>query len=869
MQGYFLSEMKTGLVVMSMAIVMSLPVVVEAGTCSTNPSVTIDAAAQDVLPGGSVDYTLTLNSTEDCDVDITLANDTAGFSVSQSEGDPIPVVNGVPKVVIVTVTATNAVNISTGNITTVTFNGNSPDPYILTSSANNRLLHNSFNLGSSKWGVNGWGLSAGKYGEFDCDTCHGRNTGNIKRVKASIPATIGAAVVKPVNFQATTGANSFGDDSSIHATSTRICEVCHTYDNTGANGVTVHAYNMPVTSAHENNNDCISCHSHSTGFAASCSSCHGDGATGKIWPDGIDNNGGRVAYADDQVGAHDNHIQVISQELFGMDLATLISDPASTDKQKTICAFCHPSPGGGGHDADGGADSLVDMQPAGSFKMFTVGANNYGPDTGSGAYNFVSDSCSNLVCHNQIATPTAGNGDWLSPPANPDCTLCHLANGGTQRHDTHVGSSGKDCTECHADNGTFPNDTIGVDHINGDVDLVWSNAGSYEEQYGDSSVTYTGDAAYKSGPWGTCASVACHSNSLTPTWDSTGAGCTLCHSGTETTGAHEFHMHLDGNETYGQTGTFTDAGGYDFGCADCHSGDSHVNGSTTVTTNGFNSGTKSCATASCHSYKANDGVTTQYSPTPAWDTGSFAGDRCAGCHGNSPISAAHEEHQVGFHYRVLYSGGKDFLPINDSDPLPTYLVTGANGKDQLRAHGGLLDSDGTATSTTITCYVCHNDTVTSKRNDLNTLCATCHNGSDAPNGTAMTIVDKTKHVNGVVDIAFVNEKIRSKAQVRDDIADSDEITQNMIRVNGYKAADGSSYDETKQTLFSNGWWVTTDTVRYSGQPEEITQPANTCMVSCHLWKPGHLDKRPVHWRDHSQYGAEPVSCLDCHTEIPK
>ena len=197
-----------------------------------------------------------------------------------------------------------------------------------------------------------------------------------------------------------------------------------------------------------------------------------------------------------------------------------------------------------------------------------------------------------MVCHNQMVTPTITN-DWNNPPASVDCTLCHTSNGGTQRHDTHVGGSGFACIECHANNGTFDSGTVGVNHINGDVELVWNNAGSYEADFGDSSVTYSGTAGYKDASWGTCSSVACHSNSVTPAWDASGVGCIVCHSTTQTTGAHEFHMHLDGDETYGQTGTFSDVGAYDFGCADCHSGDSHVNGSTTVTTHGYNGGSKS------------------------------------------------------------------------------------------------------------------------------------------------------------------------------------------------------------------------------------------------------------------------------------
>jgi predicted CxxxxCH...CXXCH cytochrome family protein len=876
MQGYFLSGVRTGLIIVAMAMTFCFSAVpgAVAGDCGADPTVTVDAAAQDVIPGDSIDYIITINSASDCNVDIAIADSNGDFTSTQPGGTPLPVTTG-DNFMTLTVAAAGTTNISESNTTTLIVNGdgNAADFEVqLTTTANNPLLHNSFNLGSGKWvGQGGWGVAGGKYGKISCDTCHAKSTGNIKRVVSTLPNAPDTSkgnfpgAGQPVNLQSTTGVNSFGDDSSAHATSNRICEVCHTYDVTvPLDGVKFHAYNMGVTANHENQNDCISCHAHNTGFAASCTSCHGDGGTGKIWPDGIDNNGGRVAYADDQAGAHDNHIAVISQELFGMDEAALLSQSNSSDLQIAICAFCHVDPGGGGHDADGGGDSMVDLQPAGSFEMFTVGAGNHAADTGSGAYNFTNDSCSNLVCHNQVATPSGGN-DWNNPPASVDCTLCHAANGGSQRHDTHVGSSSFACTECHVNNGTFDSGTSGVDHINGDVDLVWTNAGSYEADFGDSSVTYSGTAAYKDASWGTCSSVACHSNSVTPAWNATGAGCTLCHSGTETTGSHQYHMHLDGDETYGQTGTFSDVGAYDFGCADCHGGDTHVNGSTVVSMHGFD-GSKSCATADCHSHKANDGVTTVYAPTPAWGT-SFSGDRCAGCHGNSPESAGHEEHQMGFHSEHVYSGKKDFLPVRNSDPLPANLVLGPadNGDadsmddsyDPIRGHGGVL-ADGTVTSTIFTCYVCHNATVNAKPNDQATLCKTCHDDTVAPLMGDMVVADKSFHVNGVNDVVFVNEAIRSKAQVRDELMDVPELSENWTRVGVYKANDGSSYDEQPKTLdqmaVDHGGW---------------DAPSKTCTISCHLWEAGRVDKYPVHWIDNSRYGAQTLMCIDCHTRLPK
>jgi hypothetical protein len=174
------------------------------------------------------------------------------------------------------------------------------------------------------------------------------------------------------------------------------------------------------------------------------------------------------------------------------------------------------------------------------------------------------------------------------------------------------------------------------------------------------------------------------------------------------------------------------------------------------------------------------------------------------------------------------------------------------------------------------CNVCHNNTVTGKRNDLNPTCAACHNGTDAPTGSYVAVADKSFHVNGVVDVVFTNDKIRSKAQVRDDIFDVPELTNNWVRMNSYKLPDGSSYDESPDTLANMsanyGGWTDTAVTRYSGQPEEMTQPAGTCLISCHLWEKGRVDKQPVYWYENSRHNPDTskhLMCIDCHTRLPK
>ena len=93
------------------------------------------------------------------------------------------------------------------------------------------LLHNSAGTGSTKWaGQGGWGVAGGKYGQFTCATCHEpNNKANIKNVRTVVSSMNGenlpnGAPSVSVSYKNVT---SLGDDTGSHATSNRICEVCH------------------------------------------------------------------------------------------------------------------------------------------------------------------------------------------------------------------------------------------------------------------------------------------------------------------------------------------------------------------------------------------------------------------------------------------------------------------------------------------------------------------------------------------------------------------------------------------------------------------------------------------------------------------
>ena len=88
----------------------------------------------------------------------------------------------------------------------------------------------------------------------------------------------------------------------------------------------------------------------------------------------------------DRPGKHIEHISAIVQHMAGGD--TLANRQAT-------CDYCHPNPGGGGHnDASAPADVYNDGTNGGSFKYIITGA----ADTG-GTYDNTTNTCATVQCH--------------------------------------------------------------------------------------------------------------------------------------------------------------------------------------------------------------------------------------------------------------------------------------------------------------------------------------------------------------------------------------------------------------------------------------------------------------------------------------
>jgi predicted CxxxxCH...CXXCH cytochrome family protein len=368
-----------------------------------------------------------------------------------------------------------------------------------------------------------------------------------------------------------------------------------------------------------------------------------------------------------------------------------------------------------------------------------------------------------------------------------------------------------------------------------------------------------------------------------------GDSCADCHSsaggpdaGTTPDAGHANHIQNAfvgllssgdyGNYTTNTWYTFDNTGGTpDIGCGHCHPYNLalHDNGTINVTfdpndrgaegtTKDLNkpggpwySGTGDSVTCSgvyCHSTGYINPATGEYaySDSPAWGTGTFADvaeDRCAGCHGNPPNSTDSTPGRgliLGSlsHYNTDYMGqgvtSGHFVGIHYDN-----VYTGTTGLEESPA--GTQNSHGVAgTSTTINCNTCHNSTITSTANDMNEICATCHDNIKAAVRGNMDIDSlSTTHINGTAEVVFENITFNSKSQVRDDagvLTELPEIDTYWTRNNSYKAG-ATSYDGSKASL---------NTSSYS---------SGTCSsVACH-------NGYDVAWDD------QKVDCLSCHKAL--
>lgn len=500
-------------------------------------------------------------------------------------------------------------------------------------------------------------------------------------------------------------------------------------------------------------------------------------------------------------------------------------------------------------------------------------------------------SCTTVYCH---SSGQGADGSWPPTYQSPTwgngvtgrCGTCHgdqFSHGGfslgnpltTGSHAKHLqdgiintSSNYERCVACHAYgrnafnpagcNMSLCHPPNNKKHVNYEINVdIATNYGA--------TATYNGSTRPGAG-YSTCSNVSCHYNTTTPAWGTaSNSSCFGCHTLEKLGGSHSKHINISLIPTmYNYTANRSTAGDYDFGCSNCHplATSNHMNGTVNVTLKKDETGagtlrTKNSATAAgigvansgitgttkvhvfcsaayCHSN--GNAAALVYATTPDWYGGTFTGDRCANCHGNAPNSTiagskAHYNnrflgytstvggHQIGIHAMKIYSS-------------PGGLAKAGTGADS--SHGNV------ATATTISCNICHYATVTTARNDSNPVCAACHysgNTVGAQSGNLATIADKSKHVNGAVDIAFQPVSILSKAQMRMASFNQSLYSSVWKRNVGYKAS--GAYDSAKGALNTATMWngttkTCTNIACHNGQSVKWSDTSGTTdCISCH------------------------------------
>jgi len=471
--------------------------------------------------------------------------------------------------------------------------------------------------------------------------------------------------------------------------------------------VACHPTLPPTIGTHQSSTnaaDCRQCHTHSQGFSANCTQCHG-------FPPTANSAGGTTGYAKD--GARDYS----TSGSFKDETTTPHARHAGGGANYSIaCDQCHK-----GFSHNTGTFQDVFITKTGIIANIGSGANPTYNTAGNG-------TCSATYCHSDgaprnaalqhvVGTPgdttfSWGNGVGTLGAAGSTCNACHAAFPMTNAHPAHFNAGVMNCLNCHF--ATLSDPTHIKDksvHVDGIKTVVFN--GLAKGTINITGATYSVNTA-------TCSVVGCHGDGRggapvqPPQWvDSSTGKCGKCHYATPTIAAtsaqtigtygHAAHLTLD----YGPKGIL---GATVSACQSCHTyttetAATHVNGSREVVA-------ANCTT-NCHKQSA------------VWTGGRVT---CESCH-TTPLSVI---------------GGKT-APEKANFTASGHGKAGAN-YDASRACTSCHDAnsghiDGTSGNQKRTIGV----------ND-NTLCATCHN--DAAKVPTVTRRNVTTHAtaSGVYDM---------------------------------------------------------------------------------------------------------------------
>ncbi|WP_052440725.1 CxxxxCH/CxxCH domain-containing protein, partial [Geobacter sp. OR-1] len=655
------------------------------------------------------------------------------------------------------------------------------------------LMHNSKDTGSTKW-PGGWGVAGGRYGKFTCATCHEPNAKNIKNIRKTISVMNNTSTTHTFpNGQlsvdvAFKNVTSMGDDSKVHSSSSRICEVCHSqtlYHNADSSRTLPANMNHPTPKA-----VCTSCHSHNTGFKAACGGCHGNpptsvtlgGYSGMIGTPRASN-----ALPTGNAGAHRTHA---SHDL-NCNTCHYISD--GTTKMPGLSNTIQL----GFYGFGGKVTSGTYVQYSGANRGYPIKSSTPNTTMAPIVTTYVNaNKCSNLYCHgggvatgSNLREPLTGGTNIIpqwTGTGQATCGTCHGADASnpvtTGSHIKHAKSLASGnyeiaCTKCHPSSS-------GNSHVQGD--LPW-DLDTSDPKIG-AAATYRGEASGFTGQlapsasYGQCANINCHSDGrgnpgivASPTWGDTAgfADCVGCHGGSSASAypliqnAHKAHVK---NESPAYNGVA-------FSCVECHnavvSGDTtvsdrtlHVNGAKNVNWGPKSSGgmayNGTCANIYCHSNGQGNFKTPGQSWTAVTTDGQEGTAQCNFCHGGqdgqfAAVSSNRHRNHIGStgrpvpHAPVTCSGCHTRTVSSDG----TAIAGGSAGSHINKALNvnmkkfANLSGAWTKSSSTCANSYCHGMQPAVWTNTAILNCEGCHRASNYTSGTDNSGLSKAhlKHFN--------------------------------------------------------------------------------------------------------------------------
>jgi len=519
-----------------------------------------------------------------------------------------------------------------------------------------------------------------------------------------------------------------------------------------------------------------------------------------------------------------------------------------------------------------------------SYNNRSLHANGFPNYSGAQAGNN-SAACNAAYCHSNGKGTQAGVAvNWTSTPAFTYCNGCHgtsntagypdYPNSGapgsatSNSHQSHVNNltwkGAASCELCHFQTVNSAGTAIlGTGrHLNGNAqignDVVFNTAKAGSATYNPSLRT--------------CSNTTCH-GAPAPIWgDPASAGCKSCHANIGASGAHAAHISTimaDGIVTYyNYTGNRSVGSTYAYGCAICHPmnaslGVYHQNGiygdlelasdvagvgnlrklnkAITGSIKGYTKTDSThlyCDNVYCHSDGRNT-TTPTYKQSPNWFGGAYTGNKCGMCHDNPPQYATGGGSYNSHYVASSYLGNNGRTPYKESGHM-VGIHFKMNAKGGVKngflgfSSSGSMAHGNAAVATTVSCVTCHSGIVSPTQIDTYAMngtsslyrCGNCHTASTRTPLQVGQIVDTSRHLNGVKDVAFPVVTFKTKAQLT-----SQANALGWQRSGTYK--EDNSYDSF--ALGTSSWDAQT----------------RTCLTACHVNQPN------ITW------GAQ-LQCFSCH-----